>query len=75
MGESWETWTGQDLEVRAAGADKAVALFRMVAKGSGSGVEVDRLNGVACTFEKGQLVRIDYFGDQQQALEAVGLSE
>jgi ketosteroid isomerase-like protein len=74
-GESWETWTVEDLEVRAAGADQAVALFRMVATGRGSGVKVDTPNGVVCTFDRGQLVRVDYFGDPRDALEAVGLSE
>ncbi|MEA2346879.1 MAG: hypothetical protein QOG62_666 [Thermoleophilaceae bacterium] len=74
-GESWESWSVEDLQVRAAGTDRAVALFRMVAKGSGSGVEVNRLDGVAYAFENGAIVRIDYFNDQQRALEAVGLSE
>lgn len=74
-GESWETWTVEDVQVQAAGLDQAVALFRMVAKGLGSGVEVNRLDGVVYTFDDGMIIRVDYFNDQQRALEAVGLQE
>lgn len=74
-GESFETWSVEDIELRAAEADRVVALFRMVATGTGSGVEVDRLDGVAYTLADSSIVRMDYFNDQQQALEAAGLEE
>ncbi len=32
----WESWHVEDLEVRAAGDDQAIALFKMVAKGKGA---------------------------------------
>ena len=40
-----------------------------------SGVELDRIDGVVYTLAAGRSVRIDYFNDQKQALEAVGMAE
>jgi len=43
--------------------------------GAGSGVPVERDDGIVWTFARGGLIRIDYFNDQDQALEAAGLGE
>jgi ketosteroid isomerase-like protein len=74
-GESWETWRVEDLEVRAAGGDQVIALFRMIARGGGSGLEVERLDAIVYRLKGAKIVRIEYFNDQEKALEAAGLSE
>jgi hypothetical protein len=71
----WESWHIEDLEVRAAGSDQAIALFKMVAKGKGSGVELTRLDALVASFRGGKAVKLGYYNDQTQALEAVGLRE
>jgi ketosteroid isomerase-like protein len=71
----WESWHIEDLEVRAAGDDQAIALFKMVAKGKGSGLELTRPDAVVASFRGGKAVKLGYYNDQTQALEAAGLSE
>ena len=73
--EAWESWHVEDLEVRAAGEDQAIALFTMVAKGKGSGVELTRADALVASFRGGKAVKLGYYNDQAQALEAVGLPE
>jgi ketosteroid isomerase-like protein len=72
--EVWQSWHIEDLEVRAAGDDQAVALFRMVAKGKGSGVELTRPDALVASFRGGKAVKLGYFNDQAQALKAMGLA-
>jgi ketosteroid isomerase-like protein len=71
--ESWESWSFDDLEIRAGGEDRVIALFRMTVKGRGSGVEIARRDAVAYTLGDGKILRMEYYNDQQAALEAVGL--
>jgi ketosteroid isomerase-like protein len=71
----WESWHIEDLEVRAASEDQAIALFTMVAKGKGSGVELTRPDALVASFRDGKAVKLGYYNDQAQALEAVGLRE
>ena len=73
--ESWEDWTLEDVEVRSVGEDGAIGLFRVYAKGRGSGIELSRRDAMVCTLRAGKIVGIDYYNNQQQALEAVSLSE
>jgi ketosteroid isomerase-like protein len=73
--ESWASWRIEDLELRPAGEDKVVALFRIIATGRGSGVELERDDASLVEFRSGKVVRIGYYNDQRQALEAAGLSE
>jgi len=47
----------------------------MVAKGRGSGIEINREDAIAYTLHGGKITRVEYYNDQQQALEAAGLSE
>jgi hypothetical protein len=68
-------WRVEDLEVREAGDDQAIALFKMVVTGKGSGVELTRLDAVVASFRGGKAVKLGYYNDQTQALEAVGLRE
>lgn len=55
--------------------DQVVFIFRMTAKGRGSGVEVKRRDGMVWTLRDGQVIRTDYYNSEAQALEAAGLSE
>jgi len=72
-GEGWDTWRIEDLELRAVGDDQVLALFRMVARGRGSGIEIDRLDAIAYKLRDARNVRLEYFNDRRQDLEAVGL--
>jgi ketosteroid isomerase-like protein len=71
--QAWESWRLEDLEVRAAGHDQAIALFTMVAKGKGSGIELTRRDALVASFRGGKAVKLGYYNDQALALEAVGL--
>jgi ketosteroid isomerase-like protein len=73
--DAWESWRVEDLEVRSVGEDRAVALFLMLVKGRGSGIELSRHDALVCTLRAGKIAEMGYYNDQQQALEAVGLSE
>ena len=73
--EGWESWRIEDLEVRPVGDDQVLALFRIVTRGGGSGIEMDRLDAIAYQLREGKIIRSEYFNDRDQALEAVGLRE
>ena len=68
--EAWESWRVEDLEIRALGDDRAIALFRMIARGGHSGLELDRRDAIVYRIQGGLIVYMAYFNDQQQALEA-----
>ena len=74
-GEAWEAWRIEDLELRAMGDDRVLALFRLVARGRGSGIEIDRLDAIVYQVRDAKIVRLEYFNDREQALKAVGLRE
>jgi ketosteroid isomerase-like protein len=73
--ESWENWRIEDLAIQAVGEDRTISLFKMIVKGKGSGIELARDDGVLAEFRDGKIVRIGYYNDQAQALEAAELSE
>ncbi len=73
--DAWETWRVEDVEVRAAGADQVIALFRMVTTGRGSGVELARDDALVASFRGGKALKLGYYNNQAQALKAVGLAE
>ena len=73
--EGWDGWRVEDIDIRPAGDDQVIALFRMIAKGGGSGIEVERSDAVLYRLNAGKIVRLEYFNDQRQALEAAGLAE
>jgi ketosteroid isomerase-like protein len=75
FGEAWESFTVEMEEYVDAGDDKVVTLVRLSARGKGSGVEVDRRDGIVWTLSDGKVVRLDYYGSRAAALEAVGLKE
>jgi hypothetical protein len=73
--ESWRSWSLEDVEVLPVGEDRAIGLFLVRAKGKGSGIELSRRDALVATLLAGKIEAITYYNDQQQALEAVGLSE
>jgi ketosteroid isomerase-like protein len=73
--DAWASWRIEGLEVRPVGEDRAIALFLMLVRGKGSGIELSRLDAMVYTLRAGKIAEIVYYNDQQQALEAVGLSE
>jgi ketosteroid isomerase-like protein len=58
-----------------AGRDRVVHLYRLVARGAGSGVPVSREVGALWQLRNGKLLKGEIYLDQRQALEAAGLSE
>jgi ketosteroid isomerase-like protein len=71
-GEAWESFSIEPGEYLDAG-DKVVQVVRLSARGKGSGVPLERLDGMVWTLRDGKAVRLDYFGSRNEALEAVGL--
>ena len=61
-------------EIRELG-DRVLALGTTHATGKGSGVEAVMPFTVVATFKGGRITEFTDFGDKDQALEAVGLSE
>jgi ketosteroid isomerase-like protein len=74
-GESWEEWRLEDLEFRPAADDQVIALFTMVTKGKGSGIEVKRGDAIVYRLDQDKITRTEYYNDQDEALEAAGLRE
>jgi ketosteroid isomerase-like protein len=73
--DAWESWRVEDVQVRPVGEDRAIALFLMMVKGKGSGIELSRRDAMVFTLRAGKIAEVGYYNDQRQALEAVGLSE
>jgi ketosteroid isomerase-like protein len=56
--------------------DRVATRLRYYGRGKGSGIVVEgELYHQVATFRAGKMVRIEYFGDWDQALQAVGLRE
>jgi len=73
-GAGWDEWRLDDPVFRPAGEDGVIAVFRTVAKGKGSGIEIERDDAIVYRLQEGQIVRLEYFNDQAKAFEAAGLS-
>jgi ketosteroid isomerase-like protein len=73
-GAAWSTWTFAPEEFIDAG-ECVVAIIRMKAKGESSGIAIDRQDGLVYKLRDGKVVRLDYYNNRAQVLEAVGLSE
>ena len=63
--ESWESWSLEDVQVRAVGEDRAIGLFLVRAKGKGSGIELSRRDALVCTLRAGKIEKGTYYNDQQ----------
>jgi ketosteroid isomerase-like protein len=55
--------------------DRVLAIGTIRVRGKGSGVEVEQPMTLVVTYRDGKIARFEAFGDNQKALEAVGLSE
>jgi ketosteroid isomerase-like protein len=73
--EAWESDALQPEQYIDVGDGRVVLLARASARGQGSGVEVERRDGIMWTVRDGKTVRIDYFSSPEEALRAAGLSE
>jgi ketosteroid isomerase-like protein len=71
---AWDDWRWEPEEFIDAG-DRVVAVLRVHAKGRGSGVDVERVDGAVWTLRDDKAVRLDYYGSKDEALKAVGLAE
>jgi ketosteroid isomerase-like protein len=56
------------------GEDRTISLFKMIVRGKGSGIELTRDDAALAEFRDGKIVRVGYYNDQAQALEAAGVS-
>jgi ketosteroid isomerase-like protein len=74
-GEGWESWRVEDPELRPVGDDHVIALFRIIARGGQSGMELERLDAITYRIEGGKIARMEYFNDQGAARASLGLSD
>jgi ketosteroid isomerase-like protein len=70
-GEGWESWRADDPEFRAVGDDGVIALFRIVARGGHSGMELERDDAIVYRVQDGRIARMEYFNDQRLALDSL----
>jgi uncharacterized protein len=75
FGAAWESFTVEPQEYIDAGDGKVVVLLRLLARGRGSGVSLERLDGIVWTVRDGKSRRLDYYNNPRAALQAVGLRE
>jgi ketosteroid isomerase-like protein len=75
--ENWEAaWSDYSMapeEFLDAG-ERVVSVFQMTATGRGSGVPVERQDAIVWEVRDGKVVRLDYYNNRKQALEAAGLA-
>jgi ketosteroid isomerase-like protein len=68
-------WVPIESERVDAGADKVLVHPRYALRGAGSGVPVEHDLWLVATVRRGKILRVQWFADHAEALEAVGLSE
>src|SRR5688500_12053600 len=68
-------WQTEVLEARAVEDDLVLVAIRNRGRGVGSGVEVDMTAWQAVRFQGGQVIWMEPYETEAEALEAVGLSE
>ena len=71
--ESWESWRLEDVELQALADGRVLALFRMIATGRASGIEIARDDAVIAEFRDGKISHIGYYNDQPEARTAAGI--
>jgi ketosteroid isomerase-like protein len=72
---TWEEGSFELAETIDSGTDVLVANIHRRARGKASGVGFDFSYWVLIARRKGKAVRIEWFSDRAEALEAAGLSE
>jgi ketosteroid isomerase-like protein len=73
--DAWEDWRIEDLEIKPIDDDRVLSLFRMVATGKESGIELSRDDASITELRDGKVLRIAYYNDRTQALADAGLRE
>jgi len=71
---AWAQYSIAPEEFLDAG-ERVVSVFRMKATGRGSGVPVERQDAIVWEVRDGKVMRLDYYNDRGQALEAAGIEE
>jgi len=74
--DDWDAmeWTLEPEEFIDAG-ERVVVVARLSARGRASGVSLVRRDGMVWTVRNDKVVRLDYFNNPGEALEAAGLRE
>lgn len=54
------------------GGQRVISVLHMTATGRGSGVKVERQDAIVWSVRDGKIVRLDYYNNREQALEAIG---
>ena len=72
---TWEEGLGEHGEVIDAGPDKVVANNRRDARGRTSGAAIEFSYWTVDTYRNGKIVRMEWFTNRAEALQAAGLSE
>jgi ketosteroid isomerase-like protein len=70
---AWEDYRMETEEFIDAG-DRVVVVIQMTATARG-GMKLDRSDALVYTLREGKIVRLDYFNNKPEALEAVGYPE
>jgi len=72
-----EAWTEieDNLDEVIAAGNQIITVLTSRGRGRASGVEVDRTHAGVWTFQGGKIVRVEWVGTRDEALEAVGLRE
>jgi ketosteroid isomerase-like protein len=73
--EGWEEGPYEFVELIDAGNDKVVASVGREVRGKASGASVAWSYWQVVTFRNGKLLRMEWFANRAEALEAVGLRE
>jgi ketosteroid isomerase-like protein len=71
----WEDFRLEIEEFIPAGEEKLVVVARMKGTARGSGVPIDQGTFGAYEFRNGKALRVEWFANRGEALEAVGLAE
>jgi ketosteroid isomerase-like protein len=73
--EAWESFTLNAEEYIDAGDGRVVLVARLSAQGRGSGLTVERIDGLVLTVSGGKTVRLDYYSSPAEALAAAGVQQ
>lgn len=73
-GDAWDEYSFEVVRVRDF-EDVVLAIARQRGQGKRSGVPVDYEVTFAFTLRRGKIVRLQMFGFEQQAVDALGLAE
>ena len=72
--EAWDEFSMTPERWIDAG-DKVVLILTMTCTGKGSGLKIERRDGMVWTIVDGTVLRVDYYNNEAQALEAAGVEQ